>query len=186
MRKLIRKFGVALLISMMVVIQVHAEIVKKDDGTIDYEKTPCKEGLTEFIEEKGAEYDEFFNEHMSNPDLSSNLLDTMMDKFNIYSAMIMTEYFKYRARSGATSASQFELLEACYTMVRTEITERKSNLKQNFRAGAVDRKALRLTSKYATVNERFSDRIHFPFSQFLGRMKSFADSLPCYTSKCAK
>lgn len=154
--------------------------------TIDYKKTECKIGLQFFISEKGAEYEEFMTKHFSNPDLSSNLLKTAVAKFNAYRDMLKTEYFKYKAKSGALAAGQFELLEECYTLIKNEITDRQENLKQNYKAGAMDRKSLRLTAKMQTINDRFKDRIHFPFAEFLGRMKSFSDGLPCYTNKCSK
>lgn len=156
------------------------------DASLDYQKTECKVGMQFFISEKGAEYQTFMNDHFSNPDLSSKLLDKAVAKFNAYRDILYKEFFKYRAKSGATAASQFELLEQCYTLIKNEVEDRQKNLKENFRAGAADRKAVRLSAKYQTINDRFGTLIHFPFAQFLGRMKSFSDGLPCYTNKCAK
>lgn len=158
----------------------------EDGETVDYQKTECKVGMQFFISEKGAEYQTFMNDHFSNPDLSSKLLDKAVAKFNSYRDMLNEEFFKYRARIGQTTASQFELLEKCYIFVKNEIEDRQKNLKENFRAGAADRKAVRLSAKYQTINDRFKEKIHFPYAQFLGRMKSFSDGLPCYTNKCAK
>ena len=160
--------------------------LEDESETIDYKKTSCTVGLNFFISEKSVEYEEFMTEHFSNPDSSSNLLPVALEKFNAYRDMMFAELAKYRAKSGATTAGQFEILERCSTIVKEEIADRKTNLDQNFRAGAADRKALRLTTKYRTINDRFKDRIHWPFSQFLGRMNSFADGLPCYTNKCSK
>ena len=158
----------------------------EDDETVDYQKTQCKVGLQFFISGKSAEYEEFMSKHFSSPDLSSNLLDAAVAKFNAYRDMLNDEFFKYRAESGATIASQFELLEECYTLIKNEVEDRQVNLKQNFKAGRADRKSLRLSAKYETINSRFKDLIHFPYAQFLGRMKSFADGLACYTNKCAQ
>jgi|GEM_PF-4670507 len=188
---------IILILSFVQVALANASVVMQTDfgpiyyledgqDSIDYHKTSCRVGLEFFISEKAPEYEEFMAEHMSNPDLSTNLLPTAVEKFNAYRDMLFDEYFKYKAKSGATTASQFELLESCFTLIKNEVDDRKTNLRQNFRAGAADRKATRLTSKYLTINERFKDRIHWPFSQFLGRMKSFSDSLPCYTNKCAQ
>lgn len=158
----------------------------EDGETVDYQKTECKVGMQFFISEKGVQYETFVNDHFSNPDSSSNLLDKAVAKFNSYRDMLNEEFFKYRARAGQTTASQFELLEKCYIFVKKEIEDRQKNLKENFRAGAADRKAVRLSAKYQTINDRFKEKIHFPYAQFLGRMKSFSDGLPCYTNKCAK
>lgn len=157
-----------------------------DGETVDYQKTECKVGMQFFISEKGVQYETFVNDHFSNPDSSSNLLDKAVAKFNSYRDMLNEEFFKYRARAGQTTASQFELLEKCYIFVKNEIEDRQKNLKENFRAGAADRKAVRLSAKYQTINDRFKEKIHFPYAQFLGRMKSFSDGMPCYTNKCAK
>ena len=158
----------------------------EDGETIDYQKTNCKVGLQVYIQEKGEEYNEFMEEHMSNPDHSSNLLPNAIKKYELYREALRTEYFNYNAKVGASTPGQFEQLEICFAIINNEIEERKENLRLNFASGAKDRAAIRYRDRWAVINDRFKNEIHFPLAQFMGRMKSFADGLPCYTNKCAQ
>lgn len=164
----------------------------EDNETVDYQKTQCEVGLQLFIAEKGNEFDEFLygedgkSGHMSSPDMASNLMGPMVAKYEAYREMLREEYFKYNAKVGKNVAVQFEELERCFALINNEIDERQTNITQNFAAGASDRAAIRYRDRWALINDRFEDLIHFPFAQFMARMKSFADGLPCYTSTCVQ
>ncbi|MBT6068915.1 hypothetical protein HOG48_04120 [Candidatus Peregrinibacteria bacterium] len=157
----------------------------EDGETVDYEKSACEIGLQVFIAEKGADYHEFMSKHMSNPDIPDNLLDPAMEKYEAYKKMLKDEYFKYKAKTGRFIATQLEQLEKCFAIVDNEIKEREIHLDQSFTAGAFDRATLRYTDRLGVINTRLEE-LHFQFAQFLGRMKSFSDGLPCYSNKCAK
>lgn len=163
-----------------------AEIVRLENGKINYAKTPCIEGLTELIDRESPLYDAWMKDHFSNPDFISNLLPVALSKFKFYRQTLEDELHRYTANAGSLLSTQTVLLDQCRTMIDIEIHTRKTHLTSYIYSLSGDKKTLRITKRLSSINEKAVNQIHTPFANLLGRMKSFSDRLPCISTKCTR
>ncbi len=177
---------IGLSLSIIIIFSQIPFVVAAENTETNYATTSCLDGLPPFLETLNKDYDEWMDSQLSNPEFASNLLSLTLEKFNAYRSTLQRELRKYKAHSGSFTPGQFEMLSKCDTFIQDQIALRKTHLKQNIRAAGSDQKTVRITSKQASINERFKQQIHFPFAQIMGRMKSFADRTPCYTEVCTK